>query len=129
MTILDLSCFDDLDELGSEITDPLEQLEQDNYHRLITPPGQNIDDPNFGLGLTRLVSGSSSDIASLGPRIEAELRKDPRNAEVSALVTELERGVYDIQIRIVPDAAALGTTDRELLMRLVGKTDGTVELL
>lgn len=128
MTILDLRCLDDLDEHASEITDPLESLIQDNYHRIITPPGQNIDDPDFGLGIQRMLSGSTADLASMGPRIEAELRKDPRNAEVRALVTPLDKGVYDIAIAIVPDAEEVGTTEKELLMRLRGTAEG-VELV
>jgi hypothetical protein len=126
MTMLDVRCFFDLDEFGEEITDPLEQLEQDNYHRLITPPGQNIDDPDFGLGLPMLLSGSID--ASIGPRIEAELREDPRNAEVVALVQPLAGGEYDIQISIVPDPEKVGTTEKELLMQLRGTADG-LELL
>lgn len=129
MTILDLDCYDDLDELGGELTDPLDVLEQDNFHRLIEPPGSNIDDPAAGLGLPLLVSGSSNDIASLGPRIEGELLKDKRNQDVSALVLEVERGVYDITITIVPNAEELGTTERELVMKLLAKDDGSVELL
>lgn len=121
---MDLRCWDDLDAFGDELTDPLEQLEQDNYHRLITPPGQNIDDPDFGIGLPRMLSGNTHDLQSLGARIEAELRKDSRNAEVRALITPLERGVYDIAIRIVPDPEEVGTTEGELLMELRGGEAG-----
>lgn len=125
--ILDLRCFDDLDELAAEITDPLEQLEQDNYHRLITPPGQNIDDPDFGLGLPQMLSAGLRDAQALGPAIEGELRKDSRNDVVRALITEVARGEYDIEIRIVPNASELGTTEEELVMRLRAGADG-VEL-
>ncbi len=128
MTILDLRCLDDLDEHASEITDPLESLEQDNFHRIITPPGMNIDDPDFGLGIHRFLSVGGTDLPSLGPRLEAELRKDPRNAEVRAFVEPLERGVYDITLAIVPDPVEVGTTEKELIMRLRAGPDG-VELL
>lgn len=108
MTILDLDCFDDLDEYGGEITDPLTCLRQDNYHRLITPPGRNLDDPDFGLGLDLLLSGSAADVMSVGPRAEAELLKDSRNGEVVATVTTVRQGVYDLSIAIVPNADELG---------------------
>lgn len=124
MTILDVSCFDDLDEFGAEITDPLESLEQDNYHRLVTNPGDNIDDPDFGLGLPRLLSGNAADLMSAAPRIEAELRKDTRNEEVRAVITPLEKGVYDVSIVVVPNAEEVGTTEKELLMRLRGGAGG-----
>lgn len=112
--ILDVVCFEDLDEYGAEITDPLESLKQDNYHRLVELPGSNIDDPGRGLGLVRLLNGKESDLVSAGPRVEAELRKDPRNIEVRCRITPVAKGKYDVDIAIVPDPE-LGS---EFLMQL-----------
>ena len=47
----DLLCLDDLDLFATEIDDPIGELEQDLYHRLIELPGTNPDDVNRGLGL------------------------------------------------------------------------------
>lgn len=118
MTILDVVCFDDLDEFGAEITEPIEALKQDNYHRLVELPGSNIDDPGRGLGLVRLLNGKESDLVSAGPRVEAELRKDPRNAEVRCRITPVAKGEYDIDIAIVPDPEQLGSVEGEFLMQL-----------
>lgn len=120
-TVIDVVCWDDLDEFGAEITDPLEALRQDNHHRLITPPGQNIDDPDFGLGIDRMLSGDDSELGSLAPRIEAEFRKDPRNKEVQALITPLANpGEFDIAISIVTD-------EEELLRMDYRATNGVLE--
>lgn len=105
--MLEIRCLEDLDELGEEITDPLEALEQDNYHRLITPPGGNIDDPNFGLGLDRKLSGSDMEIAALPAEISAELRKDDRNALVRVTMTKVDRGRYRFDIAIQTDTGRL----------------------
>lgn len=115
----DILCLDDLDEFGTELGDDLASLEQDNYHRLITPPGRNIDDPDFGLGIDRLLSGDTHDIASLGSRIEAEFRKDPRNAQVRVLVTPFEREKYRISISVVTDKSQL------LEMTVISGRNGT----
>lgn len=122
-TVIDVVCWDDLDEFGAEITDPIESLRQDNHHRLITPPGQNIDDPDFGLGIDRMLSGDDSELGSLAPRIEAEFRKDLRNAQVRATITPTaNRNEYEIRIEIV--------TDTEELLRMdYLATNGALEVL
>lgn len=138
MTILDLRCLDDLDDLAEEITDPFESLFQDNYHRLIDPPGSNLDDKNWGLGIKRFLSASTSlsqrqeaavNLASLASRIEAELRKDDRNAEVRARVTPTaNRGEYSITVVWVPDPDLVGTPEKQQIMNLRGGAGG-VELV
>ena len=121
----EIQCLYDLDEFGTEITDPAEELYQDLVHRIITPPGQNIDDPDNGLGIDGLLSGSNADLISLGPRIEAELRKDDRVADVRALVTPLGRGVYSIRIAVVPDSNVIQTAEEELYLEFRSGTNGT----
>ena len=98
---MDFVCYDDLNEFGAETTSPLEELEQDNYHRLITPRGRNLDDPDGGIGLEDMLSGPYD--PATGAKIEGELRKDPRNAVVRALVTEIAADSYRIQIDIETD--------------------------
>lgn len=83
----ELRCFDDLDMFGAETTDDLENLAQDVYHRLIEPPGSNLDDKTRGLGLPGMLSGVFD--PSLPQKIEAEIRKDPRVTAVAATITDV----------------------------------------
>lgn len=105
---MDLRCFDDLDLFGEETANPLEELEQDLYHRLITPPGRNPDDPDGGIGLLDLLSGDYD--ISIPSRIEAEIRKDTRVLAVAVLVTEVANGQYRVQIDVQADEGVLGMT-------------------
>ncbi len=118
---MDLLCVDDLDQFGGELDDPIAELAQDNYHRLIEAPGSNPDDPNRGLGLEDLLSASIAagptapsdavDLALLGPRIETELLNDDRNADVRATVSVLEQSqrgtTFAVDIEIVTDDGVL----------------------
>jgi hypothetical protein len=117
MTMLDVLCFNDLDIFATEITDPLEQLGQDNYHRLIEAPGSNPDDLNRGFGIEERLSGVLD--PAIGPGIEAELRKDTRNATVTAQVTSTGPGQQRIEI-------AIETDDDELLEMVLEADRGRV---
>lgn len=85
---MDLLAFDDMSEFGAETRSPIEELEQDLYHRLVERHGANLDDPNRGLGVEDALSGPID--RALGASIEAEFRKDPRVAAVKATVTEID---------------------------------------
>jgi hypothetical protein len=95
---MDLIWLDDLDPFGRELDDPLEELAQDVYHRLLELPGSNLDDPERGFGLEDALSGRID--TRLGARIEAELGKDDDIDAARAVVTEPERGVLKIEIEI-----------------------------
>lgn len=114
--MLDVRCFDDLDLFAAEITDPQEQLEQDNYHRMIEPPGSNIDDTERGLGLEDMLGGELD--PSIGPVTEAELRKDTRNASVRATVTDVGQGPPQAGAKIRIDLA-IETDEGEMLEQSV----------
>lgn len=125
----DVICLDDLDRFGGELNDPLAELAQDNYHRLIESPGSNPDDPDRGLGLDDMLSGAigtgiadASDLTLLGPRIETELLKDVRNAEVKVTVRVTSEGhagtSLDVAIEIVTDKNEL------LKLGLTADSDG-----
>lgn len=127
----DVLCLDELDRFGAELTDPLEELAQDDYHRLIEAPGENPDDPDRGLGLEDMLSAAISagaknadtgDLALLGPRIETELGKDVRNADVKATVRVTSDGhtgtVFDVVVEIVTDKNEL------LKLGLTADSDG-----
>jgi hypothetical protein len=107
----DARCLDDLDPFGAELDDPLEELFQDLYHRLIEAPGSNIDDPARGFGLDGRLSSSSRAsvvLTTIETGICAEFRKDDRVLDVSASVTSSSPGAYEIAIRVVADEGVLG---------------------
>jgi hypothetical protein len=108
---MDLVAFDDLSTFGEETTSPIQELEQDLYHRLIETPGSNLDDPNRGLGIEDALSGPVS--RGLGPSIEAEFRKDKRVLNVRAVVTQVTSGSnagqeFRIEIDVECDEGELG---------------------
>lgn len=105
--MVDGLCFEDLDLGGQEIDDPLAELEQDIFHRLIERPGENIDDPDRGVGLLDALSGPIDN--DLARRIEADLHKDSRISAVRAVISAIEGGVgqYRIQVFVVVDEQEL----------------------
>ncbi len=109
--MVDALCLDDLDQFGTELDDPLEELFQDLYHRLIESPGSNLDNPDRGYGLEgRLSSANRKD--AVGPSIkhgiESELRKDVRVHNARADIAETAVGEYRIEIKIEADEGELG---------------------
>lgn len=109
----DALCLDDLDAFGTEIDDPLEELAQDLYHRLLEPPGSNIDDPDRGVGLVDMISGSLTP-DQIKHAIEMDFQKDDRVAAVSADVQQTSSGQagaeYRITISIEANEGKLGIT-------------------
>lgn len=101
----DLVCFDDLDINAAEMTDPVAELEQDFYHRLIEAPGSNPDDPLRGLGLLERLSDVVD--PNLAGEIDAEGKKDDRIDRVDTQVTETAPGVYRLDIQIQPQGALI----------------------
>ena len=107
----DALCIDDLDLFGTELNDPLQELAQDLYHRIIEAPGSNLDDPARGYGLAGRLSGAgrSSDLlTSIRHGIEAELRKDDRVLDVRATVESPATGEYEVTVEIVANEGVLG---------------------
>lgn len=105
----DLLCTNDLDPMAAEIDDPVDELEQDFYHRLIEPYGSNLDDPDRGVGLEDMLSGVVDN--SLASRIDAEGKKDDRIDSVSTIVTQTGPETYQITIEIQPTGALLLEAD------------------
>ena len=110
---MDLIALDDIDAAASEVTDPLAELAQDLYRRLIEYPGSNIDDPDRGLGLSSVLS-STVDVPALRARIIAELRKDERVLTVAVVVTQVTASqagdAWTADIAIEADEGALGVS-------------------
>ncbi len=110
---MDALALDDLDMFGTELDDPLAELYQDLYHRLIESPGSNIDDPDRGYGIEGHLSGGvrpSRGLTAIQRGIEGEFRKDDRVRAVQATITSPAAGEYKIDIRVVADEGVLGIT-------------------
>jgi len=101
--MVDALCFEDLDMFGKELDDPLAELEQDLFHRLIEPRGSNPDDPDRGLGLNDALSGVVD--ASLKHRIEDEFLKDDRVSGCNATISSNGDNTYRIDIDIEPEGS------------------------
>ena len=102
---MDLICFDDVDLNAAEMNDPIAELEQDFYHRLIEAPGSNPDDPDRGLGLPDRLNDILD--PNLAREIDAEGKKDDRIDQVDMLVTETAPGIYRVDIEIQPQGALI----------------------
>lgn len=101
----ELDCYYDMNEFDRELDDPLEELEQDLYHRLVEPPGSNIDDPDRGVGVEDELSGFAD--PSLQRRIETDFERDDRVAACRARITkpdasasEQQGVIYRIEIEV-----------------------------
>lgn len=108
--MVDVILGDDLDIQGAEWNDPIAELEQDIYHRLITPAGYNIDDPDFGLGLVQMLGGPED--PALASRVDAECKKDDRVDGTQTIVERLSaagdpNGVYRITVNLSPQGSVV----------------------
>lgn len=90
----ELICLDDVDPYAREVSDPLAELEQDIYHRLLEDPDSNLDaiamGEQRGLGLGDLLTTPLS--SSLAHLIKAECERDDRVTAATVLVTEQRNG-------------------------------------
>lgn len=100
--VADLLCWDDIDLEATETDDPLEQLRQDTYHRVIESRGENVDDPDAGLGAEDILSSALDPALKL--RAENELKKDPRVVSVTADVVKVADESYRLDLDIETDS-------------------------
>lgn len=102
----DVRCFDDLDPFGRDAT-PIEALEQDLYHLLITEVGTLLADPEFGFGLLLVIGRPLS--STLATRIEDACRDDDRVSDARCAIAPIpnERDAYRMDLRVEVDGAFL----------------------
>ncbi|MDB4992795.1 MAG: hypothetical protein JWM74_227 [Myxococcaceae bacterium] len=81
----EIDCFEDMNEFGRELEDPLEELLQDLFHRLEERPGSNPDDVDRGVGVEDALSGPED--STLAKRIEIDFKKDDRVDAVRASIS------------------------------------------
>lgn len=99
----DLVAFDDLDPLGSECATPLDELEQDLWHRLNEEYGSNPDDGDRGVGIENWLKKPFQPV-QLQRAIEIDFRKDPRVDSVTATVTAVAGVSETYQVSVAVDA-------------------------
>lgn len=124
----ELLCVDDVDRYARELSDPLAELEQDIFHRLIEDPDSNLDanamGEQRGLGLGDLLSTPLA--PNLGQLIKAECERDDRVTSASVLVTEQRNGndvsTVTIRITLTVDIDELNT--EEYVITLVRDASG-----
>jgi hypothetical protein len=131
---IDLICPSDLDpRLAETDTNSNASLSQDLFHRITTPRGGLIDDPDYGIDLRGKLSVGQTpqQIQALQGEIEAECRKDDRVNDVQAVVTvsgaRLE--IWTITLQVLPlDPASnsfelvLSVTNGQALLTAINQT-------
>ncbi len=105
---MDGLAFDDMDEFGRELDDPLAELVQDVVHLLLEVFGSNPDALGRGVGLVAALSGPASRIPGIRAQIESQLHDDPRISNAKATITATDsRGTYRIDLEIEVNGADL----------------------
>lgn len=119
---MDLKGYEDLDEFASETDDPLVELSQDVYHRMIESFGSNLDVPaDASLGLEDVLHG---DLEAVQPQIiEAGLRLDPRIDAAKVTITEVGDGASATGAKTVRADVQIVANGKEL--GIVLESDGT----
>lgn len=124
---MDLAGYEDVDEFMGEVDDPLVELSQDVYHRMVEPFGSNLDVPaDASLGLEDILHGTYD--GTLPSIVENGLSLDERIDAVKATVTDVEgtassTGARSLRmdVEIVVDEQELGITlesDGDVLRRV-----------
>ena len=108
---IDLVCVEDVDARMSEtIDESMQSLAQDLFHRVTTPRGAIVDDPDFGDDVTAYLSGNAqaSDLISIEGRLASECLKDDRVDVVEVTVTAPDPKTLNVSIFVTPKDTALG---------------------
>ncbi len=105
---MDVVCFDDLDEFGRDLDDPLEELWQDVVHMLFESFGTNADAPDRSIALEDALSGPLD--PGLRHRIETKLTDDPRIDAAQATMTDEGNGITRIELKLQANQTELGVT-------------------
>jgi hypothetical protein len=103
---MDLLCYDDLDEFGRELDDPLAELEQDVVHMLLESYRSNPDAPERSIGLLDALSGATN--PGLRHLIETKLEQDDRIDAAEATLTAEPGNVVRIELRLQVNQQELG---------------------
>lgn len=102
---MDVLCYDDLDEFGRDLDDPVAELEQDIVHMLFESFGSNCDAPDRSIALEDGLSGPKD--PGLRHRIENKLCDDPRIDAAEAVLAQAGESVQ-ITLKIQANQTELG---------------------
>lgn len=105
---MDVLCYEDLDEFGRDLDDPLSELEQDIVHTVLESFGSNPDATERSIALEDALNGPVD--PTLRHRIEAKLNEDPRIDAVRAEMTALGTSGIRIALTVQADEKELGIT-------------------
>lgn len=107
----ELRWYDDLDSFAAEVASDYEALTQDVYHMLIENPGENLDDPQRGIGVPQMLSGNAANLATICARIDSQLVRDPRIDASKSTLTPLVDGngnaSYFLEVQIAVNGAVI----------------------
>lgn len=103
----DLLYVDDLDPLATQTSSELQNLAQDCYHWLLTPPGRNPDNPDRGVDVNSRLSGTVEDLATLPAEIDSDFVKDTRIKDSSSSLAQNPDGTWSILAVITPQDGAV----------------------
>jgi hypothetical protein len=92
---VDLRCWDDLDELATEVEEG-ESMRQDAYHAITTPRDGLIGVPGECTDVRMWLSNDRIDPANYGPVLEVELARDDRVAAAFVRVSPAGEEAYAI---------------------------------
>jgi len=109
---MDVVCEDDLDEFGTELDDPIQELWQDILHMILESFGSNAAATDRSVGLEDELSSASSP-AAIKHRIETKLCDDPRIIAVEIVFSEVDSqagSALDVELKIQANAGELGVT-------------------
>jgi phage baseplate assembly protein W len=126
---VDLVCATDIDRnLAETDSTTVASLAQDAFHRVTTPRGSLVDDPNYGVDLRALLSTglTPSTTRSIATLVHGELIKDDRIADTTvtlAISGGVKLPVYTVTITITPADVSLAAFDL-----VVSVTDGAALL-
>lgn len=93
---VDLRVTDDFDP-AHQVESGIDLLKHDIFHRLTTPRGMNVDDPDYGIDLREEVLHKPLTrfaLATIPRRLEAEVRKDERVKSVRITMVNTGQNSY-----------------------------------
>jgi hypothetical protein len=93
--------LDDLDPNGAETASDLESLEQDCLHVLSEVLGSNLADPDGGVGLSEVLSGTTADMLAKVALIDPQLEADPRITSSLSTATQQPDGTWLVSVELV----------------------------
>lgn len=104
----DVVCYDDLDDFGRDLDDPVTELEQDVVHMLLESYRTNVNALDRSIGLEDALSGAND--PGLRHRIETKLTDDPRIDAARVVLTPIDSQTLRVELFLQLSASELKIT-------------------